>query len=145
MNFRHHRPEEPQLIDLAPVIDMVFTLLIFFAVSTSFSRAGAEIQINLPQTSTEQSEEQPKPLELSIDADGRYYLNSKALADNEFATLLRALSQQAKDTNAPILLIRADGKASHQSVITAMDAARQAGLIRISFATEKKTSSPDEP
>lgn len=136
MNFRRHRLEEPDLmIDLAPLIDVVFILLIFFMVTTTFDRESA-LEVNLPESSQEKPlAEQPQLIEISIDASGHYAVDGKRLANSQPATLKRALSGVAEQRDNPSLLLVADGKAPHQAVISAMDAASQLGLTRLRFAT----------
>jgi biopolymer transport protein ExbD len=141
MNLRRQRPEEPNLIDLAPLIDVVFILLIFFMVSTTFSRQS-EIEVNLPEASAEQREEQPESLEVSVDVQGRYFIDGKPLIDDTLETLVNALRKESQGRRDLPLMISADGKAPHQAVISVMDAARQVGLVRISFATQQ---SPEKP
>jgi biopolymer transport protein ExbD len=136
VNFRKHRADEPDLlIDIAPLIDVVFILLIFFMVTTTFSHESA-VEIELPQASTPpQSGQIPETLTLSIDASGHYFLNDRALPNNSVEILKLFLEKEMKMLKRPALIINADADATHQSVVRAMDAARQVGLTRLSFAT----------
>lgn len=140
MKFRR-RPynRDENLIDMTPFIDLVFTLLIFFMVSTTFSRE-AEMRIRLPEASAAQAPDRDNMIVLNIDAQGHYYINGKALINEQAETLKRALSKEAKEAKVP-LIISADGNTPHQAVITAMDAARQVGLVNLSFATQQQSSS----
>jgi len=126
-------------VEITPLIDVVFLLLIFFMVSTTFIRES-QLKINLPEASGELQEIEPGVIEVSIDASGNYALNGVALANNRLPTLLRALSgelagQASGDENGR-LIITADANATHQAVVRAMDAAGQVGLTRISITTQ---------
>lgn len=120
-------------INLTPLIDVVFLLLIFFMVSTTFQRE-AELSIELPEASTEAQEKKDKPIEVAIDAGGSYYVNGRALLNKQPKTLRRALQKAAGDRSSVPVVISADANASHQSVVVVMDAARQLGLLRLTFA-----------
>lgn len=133
MNFRRTRRADVS-IDLAPLIDVVFLLLIFFAVATTFKK-GSELMVQLPQASAEATAQADKPIEVTIDADGQYYLNQRRLVNTQAATLRRALVDATAGIETPRLTISADAQTPHQAVVTAMDAARLAGITRLSFAT----------
>jgi biopolymer transport protein ExbD len=140
MNFRKNRSEESDLlIDIAPLIDVVFILLIFFMVTTTFSRESA-LEIELPQTNMEpQQNVQRDELVISIDAQGQYAVNTRSLFshDQNIQGLEKALKQELvelKDKDFPVVIF-ADGKASHQSVVTAMEAAKNVGLSNFSLQT----------
>ena len=135
MNLRGRRDDEPD-ITLTPLIDVVFLLLIFFMVSTTFSR-HAEIEIELPEASPEQSEDRPDILEIVIDIKGRYFVNGRPLVNTQTETLKKALREAAGGRKSPPLIISADANTPHQAVITAMDAARQIGFTHLSFATSQ--------
>ncbi|ROR32652.1 ExbD/TolR family protein [Inmirania thermothiophila] len=136
MRFRTREPEEPS-VNLTPLIDVVFLLLIFFMVSTTFQRE-AELEIQLPEASGEPREEAPKELEVAIDAQGRYFVDRQALANTRLATLVRALEQAVREggRERPVVIL-ADGRTPHEAVIRALDAARRVGLYRITFATRE--------
>ena len=133
MNLRAPNREIPD-INLTPLIDVVFLLLIFFMVSTTFNR-DAELSIELPEASAEPEKAPEKSIEISIDPQGRYYVNGKQLVNTQLATLKQALRSAASERKDVPLIISADAKTPHQSVITVMDAARQLGLVHLSFAT----------
>lgn len=141
MNFsrhgRHSRQPEGSGIDMTPMVDTVLTLLIFFMVTTTFSRQS-ELKIQLPKAESAVVAHKQSPLVLGIDAKGRYYLDGRELVNNRFETLYRALAQ-AKSTagDKTPLIIRADVKTPYQAVVTAMDVASQLGLSRLSIATDK--------
>jgi biopolymer transport protein ExbD len=120
-------------LNLTPLIDVVFVLLIFFVLTTTFER-HAQLQIELPQASAEPVQQRREPLELSIDAAGRYYVNGRALVNTQAATLTTALKDAAKGRDGTIIL-NADARTPHQAVVTAMDVAARVGLTRLSIAT----------
>lgn len=133
MNFRSQRHSETD-INITPLIDVVFLLLIFFMVSTTFERES-EIRIALPEASEEQVEVRDDIILVSIDANEQVYIGDEPLADTGIATIGAALKEQAdRLADAPVV-IRADAGVSHQAVIKVMDAARQSGLVNITFAT----------
>ena len=142
MNLRKFRRESPS-IDLTPLIDVVFMLLIFFMVSTTFKDQSL-IRIDLPKA-TEQQEQKKneQAIVLTIDARGDYFVNGKQVVNNKIDTLKKALQIAIGDREHPPLTISADGKTSHQAVVTAMDAARQVGLVHLSIAT--RTSTDEQP
>ena len=138
MKFSQSRWEDPA-IDLAPLIDVVFLLLIFFMVSTTFTRQ-AEITVDLPEASAAPVEHDQKPIEIVIDAEGRYFVNQKMLVNKQIESLVAVLerirSQEGKKAPDSII-ISADANTPHQAVITAMDAARQIGIFKVSLATKQ--------
>lgn len=136
MQFRRQLREE-ESINLTPLIDVVFLLLIFFMVSTTFTKE-THLSIDLPEASGEPMLEQPENIEIIINADGSYAINGNALTNSEVTTLLSALgSTLGEDANAGAtpLVITADAKAAHESVVRAMDAAGQMGFVQLSITT----------
>lgn len=133
MNLRP-TPREPVDINLTPLIDVVFLLLIFFMVSTTFNR-DSELSIELPAASAEAQAREPQSIEVAIDAQGRFYINGRELLNTQSKTLRRALAEAAGDNEAPPVIISADAKTPHQAVIRIMDAARELGFVRLTFAT----------
>ena len=140
MNLRQPRREDPD-ISLTPLIDVVFLLLIFFMVSTSFNRES-EISVDLPEASAQETAKDIKPVDLTIDVNGNYFVNQKQVVNNGIETLKKALELAVHDRDKPALVISADGRTPHQAVITAMDAARQLGINRLSLATKETTVKP---
>lgn len=135
MKFRRRQREEPA-INLTALIDVVFLLLIFFMVTTTFNRE-TRLAVNLPEADAEAAEAVPEQLEIAVDAEGRYAVNGRLLADRQPETLQRALAEEAgEDRDMPVVLV-ADSEATHQSVVTAMDALGQAGFSRLSIATRQ--------
>ncbi len=135
MKFKRTVREELS-INITPLIDVVFLLLIFFMVTTTFSRE-TRLLVNLPEANAEFAEAQPTQIEITVAREGRYAINGRALVKNRIETLIRGLEiESAGDRNLPILLI-ADAEATHQSVITAMDAIGQSGFTRLNIATQR--------
>ncbi len=135
MNFqRDHRRDEPE-INLIPLIDVLLVILIFLMVTTTYARFS-ELKINLPTSGAEQTPNKPKQIEVTVDASGNYQINDTMLTQATPTTLANALKQAAGNDNDPVLVINADAKATHQSVINVMEAARQVGMSRITFATQ---------
>ena len=136
MNLRKFRREEMS-VNLTPLIDVVFLLLIFFMVTTTF-REESEIEIDLPQASEQPVEQVGNPLEVVIDRDGRFYIDRNLVINTQLDTLKRALRKAKGDRENPPVIISADANSPHQAVVTAMDAARQIGLVRMSIATRNQ-------
>lgn len=134
MRMRTSRKDDLE-VNLTPLIDVVFLLLIFFMVSTSFNRES-EIQVNLPEASAKPQQAKEAPVEISIDASGRFFVNREVLINTQLATLKLALQKVAAGRTDVPLIISADAATPHQAVVTAMDAARQVGLTQVSIATK---------
>jgi len=132
--------KEPLEINLTPLIDVVFLLLIFFMVSTTFQKSS-EIQIELPEASGAPLETKDFILEIGIDGLGRYFVNNRVLIDKKLSTLKQAIQQTLTNAkqNHPHVMISSDKNASYQSVITAMDAVNQLGLNKFSLTTKQTT------
>ncbi|WPN28794.1 biopolymer transporter ExbD [Pseudomonas sp. P5_109] len=134
MKFRRKQRETVD-INLASLIDVVFILLLFFVVTTTFTRE-TQLRVDLPEAvSGTPADDQSKPLDITISADGVFSVNNQILAKSDLASLMDALQKEANgDTNRP-LSISADGKTQHQSVITAMDAAGKLGFSHLRMTT----------
>lgn len=139
MNLRQHSTEEPD-VNLTPLIDVVFLLLIFFMVSTTFNK-DTELSIELPEASGEIREIDNKEIIIGISRSGTYSINDEQLVKNDIETLKRAIKQAVGDRENPPLVISGDSKVDYQLVISAMDAVRQLGYTHLTFATKQ---SPDE-
>ncbi len=134
----HRSRREELTINLTPLIDVVFLLLIFFMVSTSFTR-DTQISLKLPTVVEGEVLENPqKPLEISIDINGNYYVNGRALVNNSEETLAKALNLVEVDNNSMALIISADAKTPYQTVVTAMDVAGKQGFSNINLATKNQ-------
>ncbi len=138
MNFSPKRDRDLEL-NLTPLIDVVFLLLIFFMVSTTFERES-ELSIDLPESSGEEAVAEKFVIEISIDGQGRYFINQRKLKDDTIGSLKRGIrevrAEQGDDSSEPKLIISADQNTPHQAVVRAMDAARQLGLVHLTFATK---------
>lgn len=140
MKFRQ-RPREKVTLDLTSLIDVVFLLVLFFVVTTTFDRESG-MAVNLPEAKPEAELEQPEnPVEVSIDEQGRFYVNRQEIINTQLATLKEAIRLHMKDRKQVPLIISADARTSHQSVVTAMDAARQLGIRQLSIATIESAKS----
>lgn len=135
MNLRPQRKDDVEL-NLTPLIDVVFLLLIFFMVSTTFKRAS-ELNITLPQASEKYTQAKPDSVKVSIDARGRVFVNDRQLANSQLYTIREAIRDSSRDLKKPTIIIAADANATHQMVVRVMDAARQLNLLKITFATRK--------
>jgi biopolymer transport protein ExbD len=136
MRFPRGGSDEASL-DLTPLIDVVFLLLIFFMVSTTFIRE-TQLKINLPEASGELQEMEDDFIEVTIDRLGEYAVNDRLLVNNELRTLINALQELIDEHGAgQRLIVTADAQAAHQSVVRAMDAAGKVGLTRISITTQQ--------
>ncbi|NWB92845.1 ExbD/TolR family protein [Pseudomonas agarici] len=142
MKFRR-KPRETIDINLASLIDVVFVLLLFFVVTTTFTRE-TQLRVELPQAVSGAPAEDPqaKQLDIAISADGVFTVNNQLLAKNDLASLMQALQKESGgDTQLP-LSISADGKAQHQAVITAMDAAGKLGFSHLRMTTVEAAPVP---
>ena len=136
MKFRvTERRDEPEL-NLIPLIDIIFILLIFFITTTTFNRE-AEISIELPVAKADPVRTQDQTLEIIIDAQGQFYINHQLVVNTEIETLKRAIRKAAEGLKDPPVVISADAKTPHQAVVTAMSAAQQVGFVHLTFATKQ--------
>jgi len=134
LNFRKGRPEEPE-INLIPFIDILLVVLIFLMASTTYSKF-TELQVTLPVADAEKLRDRPREIVVLVSADGRYVVNRKPVEGRSVELLtaeLRAVADGAQDL---VVIVSADATAAHQSVVNVMDAARRAGLPRLTFATQ---------
>ena len=122
-------------INLTPLIDVVFLLLIFFMVSTTFERES-EIEIELPEATAERPDREAQAVEVWIDAEGRLYLNGSQLEDARVSSVRAALETLALPEPRPALVIGADARTPYQAVINVMDAAHQAGFVNLSLPVQ---------
>ena len=136
MQLRAKKSEDPE-ISLTSLIDVVFLLLIFFMVSTTFEQQ-AVLKVDLPEASNvSHPENQPDSFELVIDPKGQYYLNDRQLMDGRPSTLRAAFEEAAGDKRDIPIILRADAETPHHFVVTAMDVTAQLGFTRLSIATER--------
>jgi biopolymer transport protein ExbD len=125
-------------VNLTPLIDIVFLLLIFFMVSTSFTRE-TQIKLDLPKASVEPLESKLDSLEISVDKEGRYFVNGKGLVNASIETLLNAITPIVNENQDISVIISADANTPYQSVVTAMEATSQLGVVNLKMATRRNT------
>ncbi|MEW5902869.1 MAG: biopolymer transporter ExbD [Pseudomonadota bacterium] len=135
MNFRRGRDRETPEINLIPMIDVLLVILIFLMVTTSYGKFS-ELQINLPQADGADSTiPVSKPIAVAVDASGHYAIDGKRIDFKDRVEFAQAMRKAAGKQDDPVIVINADAKATHQSVIVIMEAAREAGYGRITFTT----------
>ncbi|AMO57031.1 biopolymer transporter ExbD [Endozoicomonas montiporae] len=142
MKFRRQTQEEVS-VNLTPLIDVVFLLLIFFMVSTTFTRE-TRLAIDLPEASGEVQEQVQKQIEIVIGKEGDFAVNGKSLVNSRLDTLKSALGKVSDGDGTLPLVITADANTPYQSVVTAMDAAGQLGFANLSMTTRKPADSDGE-
>jgi biopolymer transport protein ExbD len=130
MNFRPHPHDEPE-INLIPFIDVLLVVLIFLMLSTTYSKFT-----ELPAADAEQQRDYPKEVIVAVSSDGRYMVNKTLVDGRSIEVLGDALAVAAKAGKDSVIIISADASATHQAVITVMEAARRQGLTQITFATQ---------
>lgn len=138
MNFKRGSHDEELEINFIPLIDVLLVIIIFLIVSATFSRTS-ELQINLPTADANAPQEKPLTITVEVDPSGRYLVNGKEANGAVVADLSAALTQAGAEGPAgkePTIIINADAKATHQSVVNIMEAARMANYTHITFATQ---------
>jgi biopolymer transport protein ExbD len=135
MNFQRGRRHEELEMNLVPLIDVLLVIIIFLVVSATFSRTS-ELQINLPTAEANSPLDKPLVITVEVDATGRYMVNGNAVEGADVAGIASALTKAAGDGKEPTIVINADAKATHQSVVNVMEASRQANYTHITFATQ---------
>ncbi|MFI4889973.1 MAG: ExbD/TolR family protein [Steroidobacterales bacterium] len=140
MNLRPRHSEDPEL-NLISLIDVLLVLLIFFMVSTTFQQEG-RVKVHLPQASeVPVPRSAQEPLVITVTADGNYRLNERSLINNTPEVLRDALLKEAGSGRGPVT-IRADARAMHQAVVTAMDVAGHLGFSELNIATMHQVAAP---
>ena len=137
MNFQRGKRHEDLEMNLVPLIDVLLVIIIFLVVSATFSRTS-ELQINLPTAQANVPQEKPLTIEVGVDASGQYVINGKSLSDVSVAGIASALQAAADGGKEPTIIINADAKSTHQSVVDVMEASRTVGYTHITFATKSK-------
>ncbi len=140
MNFQRGRHTEELEINLVPLIDVLLVIIIFLIVSATFARTN-ELKINLPTAQANTPQDKPLVVTVEVDASGRYLVNSVEVANGDVASIASALVKAAGDGKDPTIVINADAKSTHQSVINVMEASRQANFTHITFATQSASGS----
>lgn len=139
MNFKRQNREEVA-VNLTPLIDIVFLLLIFFMVSTTFTKEN-HLSIDLPEATAEAANAPIQALEILISASGEYSVNDQSLVNAQLQTLKRALQKMLGERETAPVVITADAKTPHEAVVKAMDAAGQLGLVNLSITTRQPAKS----
>lgn len=138
MNFQRGQKKEEPEINLVPMIDVLLVILIFLVITTTYSKFS-ELEITLPQAANTEitpDSERPHVIDVTVSAAGNYTINRVPIAFSSVEGLRNELQSAAKNEKNPVIIINADAKATHQSVITIMEAARIAGYNQVTFATE---------
>ena len=136
MNLQGNRSRDDPEINFIPLIDVLLVILIFLMVTTTYQRI-AELQITLPEASADAAKERPREINVGLDAQGRYKVDREPpFTFTSVESLADMLKRAAGDTKDPIVVINADAQATHQSVVHVMEAARAAGYVHITFATQ---------
>ena len=135
MNFQRGRAHEELEINLVPLIDVLLVIIIFLIVSATFARTS-ELQINLPTAEASSPQDKPLIITVEVDASGRYTVNGNEVGGGDVSEIASALTKAAGSGKEPTIVINADAKSTHQSVVNVMEAARQANYTHITFATQ---------
>jgi biopolymer transport protein ExbD len=135
VNFQRGRQKEPLEINLVPMIDVMLVILIFLMISTTYSKY-TELQINLPTAEVQKQPDRPNEVAVLVNAQGEYVINSTPIVFSSVEQFSSELKRVAADAKEPIIVISADAKASHESVVRVMWAAQMAGLGQITFTTQ---------
>ena len=136
MNFQRGRQREELEINLIPMIDVLLVILIFLMISTTYSKFSG-LEINLPTADATQNKEQPNEINVVVTAAGEIMVNRAPIEGHDIQSIANAMKRLTEGGKEPVVIINADAKAAHQSVIDVMQAAQQAGLSHISFATQQ--------
>jgi biopolymer transport protein ExbD len=137
MRFRSDRRNEEPEINLIPMIDVLLVIIIFLMLTTTYTKFSG-LEINLPTADSEANEAKSNEINVAVSAEGAVMVNRQAVADKNVDAIAAALGKAVNRNSGkePIVVINADAKATHQSVIDVMQAAQRAGLPQISFATQ---------
>jgi biopolymer transport protein ExbD len=135
MNLRRNFHREEPEINFIPLIDVLLVILIFLMITTTYQRV-AELRITLPEADADQAKQRPREVNVGIDAQGRYVIDRTVFNFSSVPALADMLRKSAGDAKDPVVVINADANATHQSVVHVMEAARTAGIVNITFATQ---------
>jgi biopolymer transport protein ExbD len=142
VKFSRRRPDEPE-INLIPFIDVLLVVLIFVMLTTTFSRF-TELQVNLPAADSEALRERPSEIVVAVAADGRYAVNTRPVDGRSVEVLTRELQAAAAGRQDSMVIVTADATTAHQAVVNVLDAARRAGLARLTFAAQSSSAGTAE-
>jgi len=140
LEFKPLQQSEPE-INLIPFIDVLLVILIFLLLTTTYNQ-NLQLRINLPVAQADKDQTPHPPLRITVTANGDYALQGTLIAKPTAAALSEALLAQIRGDSQPVLIISADALSTHQSVITAVDAARMAGISHITFALQAPPGAP---
>lgn len=135
MNFQRGRGHDEPEINLIPLIDVLLVIIIFLMLTTTYAKFSG-LEINLPTADSSKQAEQPNEVNVAVTAAGQVLVNKTPLAATDVRSISEALRRAAGDRQDPVIVINADAKATHQSVVDIMQAAQAAGYPHISFATQ---------
>jgi biopolymer transport protein ExbD len=135
VNFQRGKEKEPLEINLVPLIDVLLVILIFLMITTTYSKY-TELQITLPTADAEKQPERPGEIAVLVNARGQYVINKHAVAFRSVEQLADELRRAGATLKEPVVVISADGAATHQAVVRVMEAARLAGLSQLTFTTQ---------
>ncbi|MEJ2042031.1 MAG: biopolymer transporter ExbD [Reinekea sp.] len=138
MRFRRSRQQDEVSVNITPLIDVVFLLLIFFMVTTTFTRE-TQLKIDLPDSQSQVQADDSKPIEILIDRNGSYAINGEVMIRNDIESLKRGLGELNLSTETPVVLT-GDSEANLQFFVRAMDAVGQLGFYKISITTQQPES-----
>ncbi len=136
MNFQRGRNHEEPEINLIPMIDVLLVILIFLMITTTYSKFSG-LEINLPTADVQQVQEQPNEVNVVVTAAGEVMVNNNPVGSREVDAIAAALRRSAGNAKEPVVIINADAKTTHQSVVDVMEAAQRAALTHLSFATQQ--------
>ena len=137
MNFQRGQSRDEPEINLIALIDVLLVILIFLMVTTSYAKFS-ELQINLPEAGGATADTKDKPIQVTVDTSEHYAINNQGVSFTGVEAMAASLKSAAGNQTDPTIVINADAKAPHQSVINVMEAARQAGFGRITFTTQSQ-------
>ena len=140
MNFQRGKKHQDLEMNLVPLIDVLLVIIIFLVVNATFARIS-ELQINLPTAAANPIEQKPVIVNVGIDASGHYAIEKMAISGGDVPSLVVALQKAVAGGKEPTIVISADAKTTHQSVVNVMEAAREAGYTHITFATQNGAGS----
>jgi biopolymer transport protein ExbD len=140
VNFQRRKPDEPE-INLIAFIDVLMVILIFLMLSTTFSRF-TELQVTLPSADADKLEQRSPEIIVAVSADGQYSVKGQRIDGRQVELLAAALTAAAAGRQDAMVIVSADALAAHQSVINVLDAARRAGLVRLTFAANTGGGTP---
>ncbi|HMV00129.1 MAG TPA: biopolymer transporter ExbD [Rhodocyclaceae bacterium] len=135
MNFQRGRTREEPEINLIPMIDVLLVIIIFLMLTTTYAKFSG-LEINLPTAEASKQPEKPNEIDVAVTATGQVLVNKSPLAASDVKSIAESLRRAAGDRSDPVVVINADAKATHQSVVDIMQAAQTAGYPHISFATQ---------